>query len=123
MADTTEQAEKTYRGNCHCGAFVYECQLPEIKTANECNCSICYKKGYLWQFPPAGIKFVKGDEKELRQYTFLTGKIVHKACRVPFGETGRSTDSTSVLWPLRLACLRPEYRSHYWGSQNCLKRA
>lgn len=78
MADT-EIPTKTYRGNCHCGAFVYEAQLPEIKSATECNCSICYKKGYLWLMPPPGaFKVVKGSEDDLTAYTFGPGTTLHK---------------------------------------------
>jgi len=84
MADQnpTEPALHTYRGNCHCGAFVFEAQLPEIKTAYECNCSICSKKGYLWNFPPVdGFKVVKGSlESTLKSYTFFTRKYSHKFC-------------------------------------------
>lgn len=74
---------KTYRGNCHCGAFVYEAQLPEINSAAQCNCSICYKKGYLWLFPgPGDFQVVKGDEADLRVYTFGEGTTLHKV-RLP----------------------------------------
>lgn len=80
MTDT-EQPLKTYRGNCHCGAFVYEIEAPEIKTVSECNCSICYKKGYLWVIPAAGTyKAVKGDEDALTVYSFGGGNITHKFC-------------------------------------------
>ena len=33
----------TYHGNCHCGAFKFSVQLPELKEAHACNCSICSK--------------------------------------------------------------------------------
>ncbi|KAH7123343.1 glutathione-dependent formaldehyde-activating enzyme [Dactylonectria estremocensis] len=81
MADV-EELTKTYRGNCHCGAFVYEIDLPEIKTVNECNCSICSRKGYLWLFPPTrdGFKIVKGAEDELTTYTFAAKHLHHKFC-------------------------------------------
>jgi hypothetical protein len=83
MATTTEEnAElKTYRGNCHCGAFVYEVQLPEIKSAGQCNCTICTKKGYLWAFPKDGdFKVVKGDEGDLTEYKFAGKNLSHKFC-------------------------------------------
>ncbi|KAJ8121876.1 hypothetical protein ONZ43_g1784 [Nemania bipapillata] len=79
----TEQQEppKTYRGNCHCAAFVYEVTLPEIKEATACNCSICYKKAALWVFPkPTDVKFVEGDPSELANYTFSNKKFAHKFC-------------------------------------------
>ncbi|KAH7325013.1 glutathione-dependent formaldehyde-activating enzyme [Stachybotrys elegans] len=72
---------KTYRGNCHCGAFVYEVMVPELTLAGECNCSYCYKKGYLYSFvSPDRFKVVKGGEDTLRVYTFGTGRVLHKFC-------------------------------------------
>ncbi|KAK1828513.1 glutathione-dependent formaldehyde-activating enzyme [Podospora conica] len=73
------QPLKTYRGNCHCGAFVYEVELPEIKAVSTCNCSICTKKGYLW-VKPSEIKVVKGDEDALTGYTFGSNTFYHKFC-------------------------------------------
>ncbi len=83
MAESEQpQPLKTYRGNCHCGAFVYEVEVPEITAAYACNCSICSKKGYLWIFPPAGAyKAVKGDEKDLKTYIFNEGNLDHKVGR------------------------------------------
>ncbi|KAK4239026.1 centromere protein V [Achaetomium macrosporum] len=83
MSTSTEKEDaqlRTYRGNCHCKALVYEVQLPEIKLAHECNCSICHKKGYLWVFPKTKPQFVKGDDAALKNYTFGSRKIVHKFC-------------------------------------------
>ncbi|KAI0022668.1 glutathione-dependent formaldehyde-activating enzyme [Xylariomycetidae sp. FL0641] len=80
MADHQEPL-KTYRGNCHCAAFVYEVTLPEIKQVTECNCSVCYKKAALWIFPePENIKFVKGDPEELVDYSFGKKLYHHKFC-------------------------------------------
>ncbi|KAL6407092.1 glutathione-dependent formaldehyde-activating enzyme [Ilyonectria robusta] len=81
MSDVKESTE-TYRGNCHCGAFVYEIDHPEIKTVKECNCSICSRKGYLWLFPPTrdGFKIVKGAEDDLTTYKFAGENLHHKFC-------------------------------------------
>jgi hypothetical protein len=46
---------ETYRGSCHCGMVVFTLQVPEIKAATQCDCSICTKKGNLWFFPGDGI--------------------------------------------------------------------
>jgi hypothetical protein len=80
----TEQPLRTYRGNCHCKAFVYEVQLPEIKVVYQCNCSICHKKGYLWTFPERAdhFKIVKGDENTLSDYTFNALNRAHKVNEV-----------------------------------------
>ncbi|KAL0934387.1 glutathione-dependent formaldehyde-activating gfa [Colletotrichum truncatum] len=81
-ADQAQQGLRTYRGNCHCGSFVYEVGLPEIKSAMECNCSICKKKGYLWVFPGEGsnFKIVNGTSETLAQYTFGPKKLAHRFC-------------------------------------------
>ncbi|KAL7938807.1 Mss4-like protein [Trichoderma chlorosporum] len=71
----------TYRGNCHCGNFVYETKLPEIKSAFDCNCSICTKKGYLWVFPGKGnVNIVKGSLEGLTAYQFGAKKLNHLFC-------------------------------------------
>ncbi|KAH6605969.1 glutathione-dependent formaldehyde-activating enzyme [Trichoderma cornu-damae] len=70
----------TYRGNCHCGDFVFETKLPELKSAFYCNCSICAKKGYLWLFPgDDNVKIVKGSLEGLTAYTFGPKKLKHLA--------------------------------------------
>ncbi|POR35307.1 Glutathione-dependent formaldehyde-activating enzyme [Tolypocladium paradoxum] len=75
---------RTYRGNCHCGAFVYEVELPEIKSVLECNCSICHKKGYLWVFPAEGrFDIVKGTDDTLTRYTFGPKKLTHRVRTPP----------------------------------------
>lgn len=70
-----------YRGNCHCGAFVYETKLPEIKSYNECNCSICHKLGYAWLFPGEGnLDVVKGSIDDLTAYSFGKGESRYRFC-------------------------------------------
>lgn len=70
---------KTYRGNCHCGNFVFEIQTPEITSVTACNCSICVRKAYLWVFPGRdNYKVVKGDEDSLTSYAFAGKNMDHK---------------------------------------------
>ncbi|KAJ7912435.1 Mss4-like protein [Mycena leptocephala] len=74
-----------YRGNCHCGAFKFIYNAPEIKQAFACNCSICSKfpkRLYLWAFPSKDdFKVVKGDENStLKSYEFGKRTLVHKFC-------------------------------------------
>lgn len=77
-----DQPLKTYRANCHCGAFIYEIDLPELKTVRNCNCSICSRKGYIFTGPshPDALKIVKGNEADLTTYSFGAGKMEHKFC-------------------------------------------
>src|SRR5581483_2140289 len=48
---TMSTSDKISRGGCHCGAVAFEVEgRPE--RAEQCNCSICSKKGYLhWIVP------------------------------------------------------------------------
>lgn len=78
---SSEDNLKTYRGNCHCGAFIYEAKLPEITSFTECNCSICHKKGNAYLIPADGqVNVVKGSIDELASYTFNRGSFVHRFC-------------------------------------------
>lgn len=82
-------ALKTYLGNCHCGAFVFQTLLPEITSVYVCNCSWCSRVG--WQIlavtdPEKEFKFVKGDETSLKTYRF--GYKMHHKVRV-LGEFSR----------------------------------
>lgn len=78
MADT-QKALHTYQGKCLCGDFVFEAKLPEVKTGYGCSCSICHKRGGLWQFPAADdFKFIKGDENNLAIYKFGSRKYSHE---------------------------------------------
>ncbi|KAM0275888.1 hypothetical protein ACHAQH_007320 [Verticillium albo-atrum] len=77
MSDLT-----TYRGNCHCGAFVFEVDLPVLTSVTECNCSICRRKGYIGNFPISRDVFrvVKGAEDDLVIYEFGAKRFQHKFC-------------------------------------------
>ena len=37
-----------YNGNCHCGKYRFELEVPEITSGVECSCRQCTKKGYRW---------------------------------------------------------------------------
>ena len=46
----------TYRGSCHCGAIRFTFKGPDkIESGLRCNCSICRRRGHLWDTDrPAG---------------------------------------------------------------------
>lgn len=83
MADQAKEALRTYRGNCHCGAFVYETEVPEITSVYECDCTICVMKAYLFVLiDPKNLRVIKGDpEKDLTTYKFGTKTVTHKVIR------------------------------------------
>ena len=71
---------KTYHGNCHCGAYKFTIDVPELKEATICNCSMCARKGYLYvQCKPADFHLERG-EGVMKKYTFGTGKWPHEFC-------------------------------------------
>ncbi|KAK4140360.1 uncharacterized protein C8A04DRAFT_39958 [Dichotomopilus funicola] len=88
---------RTYRGNCHCGAFVYEVDTPDgkdITSASECSCSICYKRAYLWLVPKTPVRVVK-DEGLLVGYGFAGRNLDHQFC----GKCGTTVIAKSAMFP------------------------
>ncbi|ROV88746.1 hypothetical protein VMCG_10077 [Cytospora schulzeri] len=69
----------SYQGNCHCGKNRFEVNLPEIKSAITCDCSLCHKSGYLWAFPePGDIRYTGGGIDTLAGYE--TEALSHEFC-------------------------------------------
>ncbi|OTA02580.1 Glutathione-dependent formaldehyde-activating, GFA [Trichoderma parareesei] len=104
----TEPKTITYRGNCHCGAFVFQTSLPEIKSAIDCNCSICAKKGYLWIFPGKGnVEIVKGSVEEgLTAYEFGPKKLKHLFCPKCASPVGGFSDDENFQLALNAHCFQ-----------------
>jgi hypothetical protein len=79
MADPNPAPQlKTYRGNCHCGAFKFNIKIPELTTVTECNCSICFRKGSKWVFPGPGCFTIEEGDGSLKDYEFADRSITHK---------------------------------------------
>ncbi len=72
-----------YEGGCHCGAVRFRVFISEAEhIASDCNCSICYKKGFLHLIvPPDRFTLLNGADV-LATYTFNTGIAKHTFCRV-----------------------------------------
>lgn len=72
---------KVYEGGCHCGAVRFRVEVDKFK-ADDCNCSICTKKGFLHLIvPPEQFTLLQGDEV-LTTYKFNTGVAEHLFCRI-----------------------------------------
>ena len=69
----------TQRGGCHCGRIAFEVE-GDLEQVNECNCSICSKRGYLLWFVPRERLRLTTPEVDLATYTFRTGRIRHHFC-------------------------------------------
>jgi hypothetical protein len=71
---------QTYKGSCHCGSVQYEVQA-DLKSAIECNCSMCSRKGTILSMVPAEqFKLVSG-EGTLSDYQFYKKAIHHTFCK------------------------------------------
>ncbi len=71
----------TYQGGCHCGAVRFQVVVDRHK-ADDCNCSICRKKGFLHLIVPQDKFTLLQGNKVLTTYTFNTGVAQHKFCRI-----------------------------------------
>lgn len=81
MAD---EGPETYRGNCHCKAYVFEARVAEIKTVYGCNCSLCVRRAALYATPlnPADMTWIKGNETSMGDYMFGAKMFHHKVCLI-----------------------------------------
>ena len=71
----------THTGGCHCGRVRFEVDAPSTIEATECNCSICYKSGYLHLIVgSAEFRLLQGEDA-LSTYTFNTGAAKHRFCK------------------------------------------
>lgn len=72
---------KTYNGGCHCGAVRFQVMAdPTQEQVEDCNCSICRKKGFLHLIvPPDRFTLLSGADA-LTTYTFNTGIAKHLFC-------------------------------------------
>lgn len=84
LLDMADEGLQTYRGNCHCNAYVFDARITEIKTAYACNCSLCARRASLYATPlnPADINWIKGKETSMADYMFGAKTFHHKVCRI-----------------------------------------
>lgn len=70
----------SYKGSCHCGEVRFEIQA-DLKSAIECNCSMCRRKGSILAFvPDSDFKLLTGDSA-LTDYQFYKKVIHHNFCK------------------------------------------
>ncbi len=70
---------RVYRGGCHCGRVAFEA-TGILDKAEQCNCSICSKKGYLhWIIPRESFRLLT-PPADLATYTFNTEVAKHHFC-------------------------------------------
>jgi len=73
---------QTFEGGCHCGAVRFRVVAdPAAEQVEDCNCSICRKKGFLHLIvSPERFALLSG-ETALTTYTFNTGIAKHLFCK------------------------------------------
>jgi len=71
---------KTYSGGCHCGKVRFQATAP-LEFIDECNCSICTKKGFLHLIVPRDRFELLAGRDDLTTYRFNTGVAQHTFCR------------------------------------------
>lgn len=70
---------KTYKGSCHCGEVQYEIKA-DMKSAIECNCSICSRKGTVLTFVgPDQFTLLSGQDS-MKDYQFYKKALHHQFC-------------------------------------------
>ena len=71
----------THHGSCHCGAIRFEVQAPQKLSLDRCNCSICFKSGYLHLIVPRSrFKLIHGEE-HITTYRFGSMIAAHTFCK------------------------------------------
>ena len=89
----------THIGACHCGAVAYtvDTALDELI---ECNCSHCYRKGFILAFVPPEAFTLTSGEANLTEYRFNQRSIAHLFCKTcgvqPFGR-GSTPDGREMV--------------------------
>jgi centromere protein V len=68
-------------GGCHCGNVKYEVHTAADVVAQQCNCSICLKSGYLHLIVARrDFRLLQGEDA-LQTYQFNSGVAQHFFCR------------------------------------------
>lgn len=71
---------RTVKGGCHCGAVVFEADLPAELVAQDCNCTICSMTGFLHLIVPREKFRMLQGRAHLTSYKFNTGVAEHFFC-------------------------------------------
>lgn len=70
----------THTGGCHCGRVRFEVDAAAKIAADECNCSICRKSGFLHLIVSAeDFRLLQGEDA-IHTYAFNTGVAQHHFC-------------------------------------------
>jgi hypothetical protein len=92
-------------GGCHCGAVRFEAALPDEVEAQDCNCSMCSKTGFIHIIVPESRFRLLAGADELSSYAFNTGVARHLFCRVCGVKSFYRPRSNPDGWSVNARCL------------------
>jgi len=92
-------------GGCHCGAVRFEALLPDAVEAQNCNCSICAKTGFVHVIVPESRFRLLQGEGMLTDYRFNTGTAHHLFCRTCGVKSFYRPRSNPDGWSVNARCL------------------
>ena len=92
-------------GGCHCGAIMFEAEVPQAVTVLDCNCSICAKAGFRHLIVPHGDFSLRGDAGKLTSYRFGTGAAEHLFCGICGIKSFYQPRSHPEAWSVNLNAL------------------
>jgi hypothetical protein len=92
-------------GGCHCGAVRFEVALPAKVEAQDCNCSICARTGFLHIIVPESRFTLLSGQDRLSSYSFNTGVARHLFCSVCGVKSFYRPRSNPDGWSVNARCL------------------
>ena len=92
-------------GGCHCGAVRFEAALPQAVEAQDCNCSVCAKTGYVHLIVPESRFRLLQGEGALTRYRFNTGVAEHLFCATCGIKSFYRPRSNPDGWSVNARCL------------------
>lgn len=114
MESNVETQLNTYLGGCHCGAIRFQVQVnPSQVEVEDCNCSICQKKGFLHLIVPAVQFTLLAGAESLTTYTFNTGIAKHLFCKYCGIHSFYRPRSHPEMYDVNLRCLDQNVMSEF----------
>ena len=106
MIDPRSSEPLTLRGSCHCGAIIFEAELPQgLASARRCTCSMCRMRGAVAVTGNIdGFRLLQGADK-LATYRFNTRVAEHHFCAVCGIYTHHKRRSNPDQLGVNVACL------------------
>jgi len=83
-----------HKGACHCGAVAYEVEIG-LEGLIECNCSHCYRKGFVLAFAPRAAFRLTAGEKATTSYFFNQHNVRTLTDVEPWAWTATRVDGRS----------------------------